>query len=112
MPDDIAKDQISKARNQLAELKVTVSDYGDLEGNIEAIYDHAAYFMQNLENLWNWGDLRLKRRIQSFFFNNGLKYENKDFGTSNLPILVQIKNTSKGGNYSLVVFAGRSSEKF
>ncbi len=76
----------SKITERERKLGKTVAQLDD----IGAFMDYCEYFLRNLSELWEKGDIKLRQRFQSIIFPEGIYYDNGSIGTNKISLVFQL----------------------
>lgn len=99
--DDLAKEQLTKIKNEISGLTIRLKDYESVE-NIKDILDFSLNFMQNLADDIENINIKNRQALQWFLFPEGIVFDGNKLRTDKTALILDIKMTSLSEKSSLV----------
>ena len=91
LDDETAKDELAKAKEKIALLRIQRNEYQIDEFDLEAGLNLCLFFMENVHRLWHEANLTQKIKFQEMVFPKGVTYDYKTFGTKEIASIYELK---------------------
>lgn len=66
------------------------------------VVNYGLQILEDIRGTWEKADLQTKKRLQNFLFPKGLPFDGKEFGTTSLPLCIQMQQDWNLRNNNLV----------
>ena len=91
--DDLAKEQLTKIKNEISSLIIRLKDYEGVE-NIKDVLDYSLNFMQNLADEIESIKIKNRQALQWFLFPEGIIFDGNKLRTTKTALILDTKMTS------------------
>lgn len=91
LDDETAKDELAKAKEKIALLRIERNEYQIDEFDLEAGLNFCLFFMENVHRLWHEATLAQKIKFQEMVFPKGVTYDYERFGTTEIASIYELK---------------------
>ncbi len=99
--DDLAREQLSKIKNEISGLMIKIQDYEGTE-NIQDVLDCSLNFMQNLSKEIETLKIKQRQDLQWFLFPEGILFDGNKLRTQRTALILDTKMTSLSEKSSMV----------
>lgn len=97
--DEMTKKLLSDTSAELAELNLEAVKYREPEEDKVELLSFSLGFLENMDQIWQEGDIEIKHEFQKFIFRDGVIYENRKFRTIEKPLSVELNEALNQQNY-------------
>ena len=106
LDDETAKDELTKAKEKIALLRIQRNEFQIDEFDLEAGLNFCLFFMENVHRLWHEATLAQKIKFQEMVFPKGVTYDYKTFGTTEIASIYELKQAISDKKSTMVPSGG------